>query len=415
MGIPQKALDIIEIAKKRKLELEKANLEKEIAERQAEVNLEQAKEKSAIMQLESIEKERAQVTTAINELQKHKDLIPQEDYDLAQQELTSAMSGADQAVEKQHETISSLRIELRTKITALDQLRDRLRVIVNPFAAPKYAASKSSMSDDFFLEQCQPNIQEMYRECVALPNLIASKDIKHSHLQCIIHAAKTRRLMDNSGLGEADKTILRRCLGKVSTVTKDTMCGICKPLQATFSTDWSKLLSETLNDLMEHDRIVERRNATKHCPVPIPKRVEKEDLEAKQREMELVRELMSAGIIERTRGKRLTLIGYGQGKTQQTEWLGNAMELKRINVFTCDDVNNGRCHDDIIASIQNKGTDMVVIFTKWLGHARSGPIVQAAQRAEIPMAHCHMISTEAICRAVIGLFSHQEAAIASGE
>jgi hypothetical protein len=385
------AKEILEKARKARKETEKAKTEAKINEARAKMSLAKNKLQSTDFDLKKSRDERDAVEFNVAEIATNKEFLSEEDYRLAINELSEKLHGLTKRIEELVNQRKRLEMEINCVEASLSILNDKMtgnRVFQID------DSERKKISEAVMVEACRKDIQDIYQQINGIPAEV-KYDPSYVQLHCAILAGKLRAVQQKvaAELTGCEQVILRRTFGRIGTITKGTWCGKIEALDSSYDTDWDSYVAR-------HEEALKTKTER-----PASERKMKEDeYQDSEEELKLMEMIVSSGLTEQTKGKRMAILGGEPSKEANEKrrlWLENALGLKSLVWHEQEKVNN------LCTSLKNQGLDMLLIFTKWIGHSTYYTAVDEAKSVGIPVILCPSPSRRAICMELTSLFQPQ--------
>lgn len=394
----QLAIDIIERAKRKKIDEEIVALNKDIAAKSKELDLLKSKEQSAKIQLEQDTKKRDDLRKSIAELQALKALIPEDDYKTASDELSKDSIVIENAIHNNYNELRTIRNDIATAQATISQRTDRLRSLAGPNAVKNLhipTGGSENRPDEFFFAQCRSEIKDLFNVCNRIERDLKGKDVRSILLNATITAAKIRRFSDKP-INSAEQIILYRAMGRIIVLGKNTPCYIdC--INKYVNEDWDRYIEAKQKELWEYERMMEKRKelaVTNAAVASMEVAIENSETE-EDCDQALMLELSERHVIEKTRGLRVLVFGGVIGDRRNMDWVQDVLQLGKLNILTTD-----RRLGSAADSLKNGGTDLMVLVTKWISHSEQAVVVDAAKKNRVAIARCNSSSKRALIRSI---------------
>lgn len=371
-------------AERKRDEQEKQRVEREVAERQALVEAEKLKVKSARIDISNNEKDRGEALTNKKKIEDLLGFITPEEASEATKVLEETVCGADAAIAKMNQEILLIEGRIGNQVASLERLRDRLSALSDPAYRPKFPANLGAPS---IRENCREEVATVHDYCSnILPTIISScRTNEERRLHCMVYAGKMRVLQRRlAPLNGVEEKAMRVSFGLIGSQTKLTMCGLVDALDKTFETDWDKYVSDA-------ERRLQSVQLQYHAAVA----AKKEEPEPEEREDELAKVAIESGLVQLMDKKRIAIFGGVSTKQPDLQdWLLNVLNLGKLVWYESE----SKDIDSLVQSIKNNGIDMLVYFTQWTSHPAYFRLTSEARNKNIPIVLCKSSNKVEVCK-----------------
>jgi len=201
-------------------------------------------------------------------------------------------------------------------------------------------------------------------------------------IHCMVLVGKLKGLAELHELNAQEQVILRRSLGRIGAITKETFCGSVESLKMTAKENWPKYvqLAQAEQSRLEANAAQEKsRLAKKDEPRP-----EEPDAPANPEHERAIEFVVSSGLLARTKDAMIGIVGGNPGRNEEARrWLEDALQAKQVLWYEDKDA------DKMAKSITAGGLAAVVVMANWIGHKYSDVVTKAAKKSGVPLAMCN--------------------------
>lgn len=389
------------IAQGRKTQAEKklVNLSDDIDHSQAAIDLENSRHNSLRVQIETMHKEHTTLSVDLQELNSVEDELDPVEYVKARDLLQDTINKNE--IRSRELTVEF--DEMRTKITRLahelDILRDKRNVLSDPDHRAKFP---ENISTEAYLDQVPAGLAEWYKATTLLPNRLVDldPDLHAIHLQLTIHTCDLRIFQNQNPVkNAAEDLVYRRTFGVVVKLAQEYKLPYISVLNPKYQTDFTETKNTARRELSillaKKKAVANAQNGTQTV-----RPVKEEAAETINKdELLLVEQLMKRRIPSLLSVKRVAFFGglpSRDGSKATASWIEQALQLRSLRWYEC---YSGRDEaSSLISSIRSGGTDIVVIFTQWMGHGIQSGVITACKNAHVKLVFCNSSSKREICR-----------------
>lgn len=392
---------LISAAKEVKVKKERGQLEHQIELKQAELDLEVNKQRSADVELNSTQDKLGELRASLNEVS---NLLSDDDVrasmgkelDEAQNVLIDKINETEKRIEAIQDTIADLSNDIMTRKATLGQLRDRRKMLDED---PEKLSSSyiDHGTSNALLTKCRPSVRDLYVLCdKRLDDMLDSHDSneKRRH-ECELQAARLKLLQAGTpDLTNAEQMLIRQSFGAILRQVRTRAPGWVNCLDKSFGKDWSPSQWQNfINDV--NGRLLSPPKTPPQPKQPKAENDGNQQQESKQDKQDALQQVKDSALPEIMDGKRVAI--YGGVSTKQdglVEWMEGNLGLKRVKWYEC--THDNKDTDSLVTSIKNSGTDVIVMMTQWVDHKSWQKIVGEARKSGVPVVLCSSSGKSAV-------------------
>lgn len=403
---PRTLEDIKALIYKAKLKQEEASttqLQDQIADLQQEIEMLNAREHSALMEVKVLQKQVEEDSIALADTRQNRDALAliNENPDAIIAEVETMLADIKAKLASVSATISSIQKEKLEKTQQVSNLRDRTYSANKP--KPTSASTVSPPTSkykqeriDRQLSNCRPDIKMLYKQAQDMPYKMTAylndRDARTYFIQeCAARVKIFQADADYYKLIDDENQILFEIIGILARCSKQYgtsfIHALGRDLKPRNTATWSEYLAHTLRDMNNFFNPAIRKEPAnfgvvrppeapvitppvieekKPAPVIItpPARIEVPAIIKPPKEESperLVKKIIeSSGLLIKTTGKRVAMIAGQQGKNKPLQmFIEEMLSFKRLTW------HDGRKNDDLINSIKAQGIDLLLAIPAW--------------------------------------------------
>jgi len=356
---------------------------------QAAVDLAKKKKAAVVAQIARLDAGREGREAKIKETDELKEFLG-DVYPQVRKRFEEDVLNADLERQAATRALMDLDSEISCTVSDLVRLRRGPASDKPPKAAVEAKSSSSAEPmppDEALLPLCRGEVGQAYEECTLGLDSAARElgnDVELLGQYCAVAAGNVRLLLGTPiPLNSAEKTMLGRGLDAVAYVATESKCGCVEALNRGIAKDWKKYVAEADTRLAELESIRWSMRAKpktyeeKAPPEPDP--------------------LLDFSLLEKATGLRVAVLG-GMKNPDIVKWMSVRLGFGKVAWYGC--YRKTRERDGMVQSIGAGGVDLIVLYTKFVGHRHVDLILKMARQRGIPLAWCNSTSKAEIASAV---------------
>lgn len=381
--------ELLELARKKKTESEKAAKQRRVDELAAEYDELKRKLRSAEVQNDTYIKERLATQKKLGEMKGLEQFIDPGDYEAAEESLLDDLNKAEDKLQVQKSLIDGLSQRMSVLSVEMTSVRQGVPAGEEPLDAYMAAA----------LDKSRDEVKKIYEDVLGLRNLLAgcNKDLRLVNCNCRI-ASGNLRLMQiemSPDPSIAEQLVFRRAFGMIGTLTKEYMCGRISALSKEVSEDWRQYVAQAR---IERDRILSATSELKRTNSDSATvRPEKESGRL-EKKFNIPEDLLS-----RTTGIKMSFFG-GEKIAVLANFAEDALKAKKVNWYE----SVAGDYKSLMSSISCGGPDVIVMMNAWVSHGHSGPIMEACKLRGIPVVQLNSSSKDVLVEGLTNVLKRRE-------
>ena len=387
-----KALRLVQLAKQKKVESVVVGLQDEINDGRAEIKMAKSKLQSINSELSKLRSEKSECERNLADLNGLQEHLSKEEYEEALQSLSGAINDYEKKIEKSHFDLDKINEEMSRLESRVGMLSDKQKSL----RTDSDGMTPIRASEELMVAACREELQDLYHACLNLKPYVVqvrSEDPWQSSIRpdsewsramirvhCMVLVGKLKSLAESCELNEQEQVIMRRNLGRIGTITKETLCGSVESLKMSAKENWAKYvqLAQAEQSRLEAKAAQEKARLMKKAE---PRKESDESNSEHEKTVEFV---VSSGLLTRTKDSTIGIIGGEPGRNEEARrWLEDALQAEQVVWYEDKDA------DKMARSISTGGMSAAVIMANWIGHKYSDVVVKAAKKGNIPLAMCN--------------------------